>query len=118
MPTTSPLSNNLFRLLELRYRDPHRFESLVLDQNTANVAFLRANDTEALKGYLTRVAKGDGVEAWVGLLLVRRRLSNRANDWPMQERPELLAAVHERLRVLTGKPPDTEVLIEWLESGG
>jgi hypothetical protein len=37
-----------------------------------------------------------------------------ASAWILSERPEVVAAVHIRLRTLHGTAPDTSRLVEWL----
>jgi HEXXH motif-containing protein len=105
---------DLFRLLQLRYRDPARFirESSEPGRfGTADVAFACGDYRTASQGYLSRVQSGEDPGAWVGLLLSRSRLAHQP---PGFERPEIIAAVYQRLRTLMGLLPDAEALIAWL----
>ena len=116
-PRADSLPQDRSHLLELRYRDPARFERRLADTHTLSTpdaALLRGEYGRAKDGYLREVAAGD-VGAWVGFVLARRKLAGRASDWPVRERPEVLAALYERVRQLTGEPPAAEALIEWLD---
>jgi HEXXH motif-containing protein len=113
----TPLPDGLFRLLELRYRDPERLEIRLGARDgidSSDAAFLRANYAEAIDGYARRAASGQDPQAWIGLMLALRRLTGRADDWPVPTRPDLAAAIYERVLPKTTPRGGPEALAAWL----
>lgn len=115
--TARPLRQGRSQLLWLRLRGRPELDRLLGEEETgidaADAAFVRGDDAQARRGYLRRAAAGD-LDAWVGLLLVRRRAAGLAADAPVPERPELIAAVYERVRALACPAADPGALVEWL----
>ena len=112
-----PWPHDLSRLLRLRLRDPEKLDRLHSVAGTeigaAHAAFVQGDDAAARRGYLRCVASGNQ-DAWIGLLLLRRRLAGLTADSPLIEQPEVIAAVYERVRALTDVAADPEALVEWL----
>jgi hypothetical protein len=103
-------------LLTLRYRDPRSLDRELRDRavSAPDVALLRGKPESARDGYLRAIESGASPGAWVGLILARRRLAGRASDWAVAERPEVIAAVYDRVGELTGAFPEADALVAWL----
>jgi HEXXH motif-containing protein len=114
-------------LLELRYRDPMQIHSLmntgrlkgplskiVVSIDEADLALLLGDDSAAAHGYLQRLQTADDADALVGLAVALQGLGPPASAWILWERPEVVAAVHARLRAIHGAAPNTSRLVEWL----
>jgi HEXXH motif-containing protein len=117
-PTPTPASSPPGRRRSALPRDtsiPGEQLSMAGDQETriddAGAAFMHVA-AAARQGYLRRVVAGDS-QAWVGLLLVRHQMAGLRPGAPLPERPELMVAVYERVRTLTGTAADPESLVEW-----
>jgi HEXXH motif-containing protein len=105
------------RLLELRYRDRSSFRrSLRADTalDEADIALLRGDDAAAERLYLQRIAAGDDPDAWAGLAVVKHRMCQEAAPRSLLEYPEVVAALHRRVRELRGTAVDPDSLSAWL----
>ena len=124
-PTVGPI---LGYFMEMRYRDPSRFELLMRRGNAkdtlskfiqrlteADIALLHLDNTTALREYSRRLRVHSEFDAWIGLAIALQHLSPSASAWVLTERPELVAAVYSRIRAICGESPDPIDLIEWLD---
>jgi HEXXH motif-containing protein len=115
-PYKHRLRLDLFRLLELRYRDPARFTRVLAEEtHERTAALLTGHYAAARDGYLRLIASTGDRDAWVGLLLAEYRIAGVLEF--SRERPEVIADVHDRIRALTGTPPDVAALTAWLGLG-
>jgi HEXXH motif-containing protein len=111
-------SPELGDLLELAYRDAARLSNLRGGPGggiaTAHLALLSGDDVQAKAGYLSLILADGSIEAWIGLMLARRRLSGVPWSFPISGRPEIAVAVQELIRTLSGAAASSESLVEWL----
>jgi hypothetical protein len=117
VPASYPLPDDLFRLLELQYRDQEGLQRRLQGSGVdiSDAALLRGADAEAFRSYLNQLISGANQQAWVGLILARRRLLDRVRDSSINEQPEVLAAVFERVRALGDGTLDGRALLKWLD---
>jgi HEXXH motif-containing protein len=124
-PPPLATENTRSYLLSLRYRDPERLRRLVTDggpgpgENSASwridpadVALVDGRYDAAAAGYLRRIAAGDDHDAWAGLAVTRRHTGPPRSARLLAERPEVVVAMHDRLR--DGLLPDPDGLVSWL----
>ena len=104
-------------LLEARYRaEAEQWPSSYGGQaGSADLALLRGDYAQAAEEYKQRILSDSDRHAWVGLLLAHRRL--HGNDGIARRQPEVLVALYDRIRSLTGTPPPIGSLIAWLSTG-
>lgn len=109
-------------LLALRYRDPEYFRRWVNGAATsvrdghyadsADAALALREYAAATAGYLRRIVLGTDRDAWAGLAIARSRLGPPAVAAVLTRRPEVAAALYDRLR----EPyrPDPDQVVRWL----
>jgi HEXXH motif-containing protein len=117
IPYQHRLSSDLPALLELRYQDPLKFDRAINSKDSArryDIALVNGDYQTARDGYVELVRSRGDRAAWVGLLLSRYRIAGAPE--PAGAQPEIIAGVHDRIRELTGLPPDAESLIAWLNT--
>ena len=76
--------------------------------------FLVGDLAKARENYVRQILIGESAAGWIGLILTLQRLSGRRWTFPIRERPELIAAVYDRIRALTSSTAQPEAVIEWL----
>ena len=75
---------------------------------------LRGEPTAAAAGFAAQIASGrSAVEDWAGIATCAC-LDGRADGIALRLRPELVRAVFERARHLTGRTPELGTLLRWL----
>ena len=108
-------SSDLAKFLDLRYRDSFRFAALMNDKSSVrpcDVALLTGDYAKARDSYLQLISAKEDRAAWVGLLLARYRLAGEMEA--VAQQPEIAVGAYEKIRALTGHPPDAESLMAWL----
>lgn len=118
-PLPPSAANTRSYLLTLRHRMPELLHSL-LDADghpvdEADAALIRGEYEAAASGYLRRIAHSPDTDAWGGLAIARRHSGPGDTTRLLACRPEILAALHERLHGMTGATPDN--LAGWLAGG-
>lgn len=105
-------------LLDLRLRNPRLLRRELREglATPPDIELLLGRAASAQAGYLDEIRGDVSTNAWVGLILARRRLTGRTSDWLMTERPEVAVAVYERIREITGTPPPADALVAWLSA--
>jgi hypothetical protein len=109
------LSSDLPKFLDLRYRDPSQLAQLMKFGDSvrpSDVALLAGDYEEARNCYRQLISEKEDRIAWAGLLLARYQLAGEMEA--IAQRPEIAVGVYEKVRFLTGAPPDAESLIAWL----
>jgi HEXXH motif-containing protein len=110
-------------LLEARYLSPAYVASLLARADRADpaialgdgdAALLRGDRAGALEHLRRRTTAAGNLDDWVGLAVTSQGLCHPFAAQLLAEQPELVAAVHARLRALQGRPPDACELAEWL----
>ena len=114
-------------LLETLYRNQSQIEpsmgpgcGLVFLNSTgrpisdADAALLSGKNVTAARGYVRRLEAADDLDAWGGLAIAWHRSGPPASARLLADRPEVVAAVHARLRVLSSVLPDAAELVRWL----
>lgn len=115
IPYQYHLKSDLSRLLDLRYRDPLRLDWLIRVENSVqpcDLALLTGNYEKAKDEYSHLISEKDDRSGWVGLLLTRYIIAGEVQA--TTQRPEIAVGVYERIRALTGIPPNAQNLITWL----
>jgi HEXXH motif-containing protein len=79
-------------------------------------AFIRGDMVEARIAYVRCLGQGENRDAWIGLVLVLRRMGALGDSWPVRQRIEVVAAISERVRAITGHSPDPQILLMWARS--
>jgi HEXXH motif-containing protein len=51
--------------------------------------------------------------AWIGLVLALRRMKVFGDNWHVGQRIEVIAAISDRVRAITGQSPDAQTLLTW-----
>jgi HEXXH motif-containing protein len=83
----------------------------------ADIAYVQRDYHAALRGYRARMAVDpESVADWAGLALALRHVAPGPAADLLSTCPELVAAVHRRVRELAGSP-DPEELAAWLAAG-
>lgn len=119
-PLPSATANMRSHLLSLRYRNLEQLRRLLADDpgiDPADAALARGDAAEAASGYRRRITGGPDHDAWAGLVTARLRTAPAQVATLMAERPELLMALHERLRG-HGTRADPDELAAWLSGEG
>ncbi|MEU5848658.1 HEXXH motif domain-containing protein [Saccharopolyspora shandongensis] len=109
-------------LLKAKALDPDRFAALVhrpagLPGRTAgpDLACCAGDYEKSTPGYLSAIqADPDDGAAWVGLGISLRGQGSHAPATALLEIPEVVVAVHRRVRALGGPPPSALALAEWI----
>jgi HEXXH motif-containing protein len=104
-----PASANIRNyLLWLRYRNPGELRRWLSDEriDPVDAALVRGRYDDAAVGYLRRIAAGDDRDAWAGLAVTRRHTGPVTVATLLAERPEVVAAMHDRLRGAAHAEPD------------
>jgi HEXXH motif-containing protein len=116
-PLPPAAANMRSHLLSLRYRNPGQLRRLLaaddLGIDPADAALARGDAAEAASGFRGRIAAGPDPDAWTGLVTARLRTGPAQAAMLMAERPELLMALHERLRD-QGARAGPDELAAWL----
>jgi HEXXH motif-containing protein len=101
-------------LLWLPYRNPGELRRWLSGEHIdpVDAALVCGRYDDAAVGYLRRIAAGDDRDAWAGLAVTRRHTGSAAVATLLTERPEVVAAVHDRLRGAAHAEPDA--LAIWL----
>jgi len=84
--------------------------------SSGDLALMHGDLRQARGAYLRRIAKATDPDAWIGLLLVLRRLGVINDSQSGRQRIEVAVAVAERIRIVTGRLPDAQALFLWLRS--
>lgn len=106
-PSTDALDTTQLRLVDRMRLDPPTTEPPEL---AGFLSLARGDYSRAARFFRERVADDpDDLEPWAGLALARRRT---VPLW--SERPELVYAVHRRIRELSQHVPDPDALAAWL----
>jgi len=111
-------------LAYLRLRDPSRFRAGCSDPSRlagdvpgavpADGRYAHGDYQAAARLYRDEVAGSpDRVDLWAGLVLAHRRLRTPAARF-LVAYPESVRVLHQRIRALSGRPPDAEALADWL----
>ena len=124
-PLPSATEKSRSYLLSLRYKDPERLRSWVADGapepeedstfwriDPADAALVSGQYANAAGGYLQRISMGDDHDAWAGLAVARQHTGPAWAARLLTERPELVAALYDRLR--GSGYADPEELMNWL----
>lgn len=82
--------------------------------SSGDLAFMQGDMRQARRTYLQRIAQAEDPDAWIGLILVLRRLGIVNNSWPVRQRIEVVVAVAERVRAITSRCPDAQGLFLWI----
>jgi HEXXH motif-containing protein len=114
-------------LMEMRYRDPKRFVLLmqgginedplgnfITAIDEGDIALLYRDNTTAVHEYTRRLHKTSDIGAWIGLAAALQHTGPPASAWVLAERPELVAALHLRIRAISAHSPEPLELTEWL----
>lgn len=83
--------------------------------SSGDLAFMHGDMCQARRTYLQRIAQAADPDAWIGLILVLRRLGVMSDGWPVSQRIEVVMAVAERVRAITGRCPDAQELLLWIQ---
>lgn len=78
-----------------------------------DLAFVRGHMVEAKTEYARAAGQEDDRDAWIGLVLALRRMGAFGQDWLAGQRVEVVAAVSNRVRAITGQSPDAQALLMW-----
>jgi hypothetical protein len=116
------VDDSRLQLIRTRTCDPVAFDRLLRDRRAlvefvgpltpADIALVVGDHHDALHGFAAQLAAdADDQDAWSGLAVTGRRLGA---TWA--EHPDLLRAVHRRLRELAGTVPDPLALANWVGS--
>lgn len=70
----------------------------------------------ARETYLRQLSEDRDPNAWIGLVLSLRRIGVIDAGWSSPDHVEVLVAIAERVRELTGQFPDTEALLAWTQA--
>jgi hypothetical protein len=121
-PSLPEMDHTRSYLLTLRYRDPECFGRWVSGAamsaskyggaDSADVALALGEYAAATDGYLRRIAAGADRDAWAGLAIARTHTGPPAVARALTRRPEIVAALYDRLRPEYGPDPDQIAL--WL----
>lgn len=124
-PPPPPSANIRAYLLSLRYQDPGELRRWLTGEGTelsgsapagradpADSALADGRYSAAAVGYIQRITAGEDRDAWAGLAVARRHTGPSASARLFAERPEVVVAVHDRLRGGARVDPDT--LAMWL----
>jgi HEXXH motif-containing protein len=84
----------------------------VIPHGAGDIAFIRGDMAEAKTAYARAVAHGDH-DAWIGLVLVLRRMGIFGDNWNFGRRIQVVAAISDRVRAMTGQSPDAQTLLMW-----
>lgn len=118
IPWDKSPGSELAELLELGYRDPARLSKLRGGPgggiSAVHLVLLSGENAQAQSGYLSLILADGDAQAWIGLILARRRLSGVPWSFPVSGRPEVAIAVHERIRALSDSAASSESLVDWL----
>jgi HEXXH motif-containing protein len=109
--------------LMLRYRDPERFHRWMSDGRTsegsgsswidsADAGLALGDYAAAADGYLRRIAAGGDPDAWAGLAIARVHTGPASVARILTERPEVAAALYNRLQDCC--QPDPDQIAVWL----
>jgi HEXXH motif-containing protein len=117
---TRRLPANRRNLLRTKATDPALFTSLTRGRGSppgttpyADVAFCTGDADSAAHAYHRHLLTApDDLQAWAGLGLALRAQGRDATV--LLEHPELVVAVHRRVRALTERGPDPLALVAWL----
>jgi HEXXH motif-containing protein len=113
-------------LRRLSLRDPARFQRLSTDHEAlraevsgatmGDLAHVQGDHATALRHYQALAgAEPERDDGWVGWAVTSRRGEADATTHILSTRPEMVAAVHRRVREITGCSPDALELMTWLE---
>jgi HEXXH motif-containing protein len=80
-----------------------------------DLAFMRGHMFEAGAAYAQAASQGDDRDAWIGLVLALRRMGTIGEDWLAGQRVEVVAALSDRVRAITGQSPDARALLMWAQ---
>lgn len=123
-PEPSPPETDRSRsyLLALRYRDPECFRRWVSGAtpsaredrpaDAADVALALGKYAAATASYLRRIAMGTDRDAWAGLAVARNRIGPPGVARVLTGRPEVAAALYDRLSEQCR--PDPDQVARWL----
>jgi len=117
---TRRLPANRRNLLRTKATDPALFKSLTRGRGSppgttpyADIAFCTGDAYSAAAAYHRHLRTApDDVQAWAGLGLALQAQGRDANA--LVDHPELVVAVHRRVRALTERGPDPLALVAWL----
>jgi len=84
--------------------------------SSGDLAFMQGDIYQARRTYLQRIAQAADPDAWIGLILALRRLGIMNDGLPVRQRIEVVVAVAERVRAITGHCPDAQELCLWIRS--
>lgn len=88
----------------------------VLPDGPGDLAFMRGDMVTARSAYIRRLAVGQDRDAWIGLALVLHRMGRLGDAWRVTQRIEVIAAMGDRIRAITGTNPDALALFRWAAS--
>jgi HEXXH motif-containing protein len=89
--------------------------SIVPDATAADRAFAEGRFVDAVRGYRAELAADpDRPTSWVGLGLALSGPGTGPAARTLLEYPELVRAVHRRIRVATARPPTPDDLATWI----
>jgi HEXXH motif-containing protein len=81
----------------------------------ADAALILGDYTAAAHGYLAGIrAEPERVNSWAGLAVAGSRLGPQAAAQTYRTEPELIFALHQRLRRMNGRHADPDALASWL----
>lgn len=83
----------------------------------ADLAYVQGRSADAVQGYRAELVEDpDSATAWIGLGLALRRQGDNPAARALLGCPELVRAVHRKLRDEPAGAPDPESLAEWIDS--
>lgn len=89
--------------------------AMVPDATPADIALVAGESVKAIQGYLDELAEDpDRPASWAGLALALSARGVSRAGWVLVDRPELVRAVHRRLRASLAYPPEAEELADWI----
>lgn len=104
------------RLLERALTDPEVVPQLLPRLAAGDRHLLRGDHNMARETYLRQLSEDRDPNAWIGLVLSLRRIGVIDAGWSSPDHVEVLVAIAERVRELTGQFPDTEALLAWTQA--
>jgi HEXXH motif-containing protein len=101
------------RLLERALIDPDAVPQLWPRLTVGDRHLLQGDDRTACDAYLDQLHQAWDPNAWIGLVLTWRRMALVDVGCSSQEHIEVVVAIAERVRAITGQFPSSEALLAW-----
>jgi hypothetical protein len=116
-PSTATTLKDRSRLLEQKYLSldsKAHGTSKSAEVDNGDDALLRGENTRARDEYLREVRKSGDLDAWIGFILVLRRLGVLDEYWSAQHPIEVTVAVHKYIQSRLGRVADIQSLVLWI----